>query len=151
MKPFQSILVPVDFSKHSKEALHTAADLSARYDAAVTIVHVFEPVAFGMPDGFILHTPEQLANLMTDLDKLLAVDKRDAESAGARRVETKQLQGIAAAEIIEQARKQGADLIVMGTHGRTGIGHVLLGSVTERVLRGAPCPVLSVKAPETST
>jgi nucleotide-binding universal stress UspA family protein len=148
MKPFKSILVPVDFSSHAQEAIRTAADLSVKYDASVTLVHVYQPVAYALPDGYVLYTPKQLADLLSECEKLLASAKREAEAAGARRVEIHQLQGVAATEIIEFASGRGIDLIVMGTHGRTGIGHALLGSVAERVLRKAPCPVLTVKGSE---
>jgi nucleotide-binding universal stress UspA family protein len=150
MKPFKKILVPVDFSPHALEAIHAAADLSSRYDASVTIVHVYEPVAYTLPEGYVLYTPKQLEELLREFDKLLASAKRDAEAAGARRVESKQLQGVAAFEIVEFAKANDFDLIVMGTHGRTGVRHVLLGSVAERVLRKAPCPVLTVKASEST-
>jgi nucleotide-binding universal stress UspA family protein len=151
MKPFKKILVPVDFSPHAQEAIRTAADLSSRYDASVTLVHVYESVAYTLPEGYLLYTPQQLADLLSEFDKLLTSARREAEAAGARRVDSKQLQGVAAFEITEFARANGIDLIVMGTHGRTGVRHVLLGSVAERVLRKAPCPVLTVKAPETKS
>jgi nucleotide-binding universal stress UspA family protein len=150
MKPLKNILVPIDFSSHAHEAIRVAADLATRYDASVTIVNVFEPVAYAMPEGYMLFTPRQLGDLMSEYEKLLASAKRDAEAAGARRVETKQLQGVAAHAIVEFAKQHDSDLIVMGTRGRTGLPHVLLGSVAERVLRKAPCPVLGVKASETA-
>jgi nucleotide-binding universal stress UspA family protein len=146
MKPFEKILVPVDFSPDSSESIRAAVDVAMRYGAALTIVHVHEPLGYTLPDGYVLYTPQQLSELLDELNELLASVKRDAESAGARHVSTAQLQGIAAHEIVEFAKADGYDLIVMGTHGRTGIRHVLLGSVAERVLRKAPCPVLSVKA-----
>jgi len=151
MQPVKKILVPVDFSAHSQEAVRAAADLSQRYDASVTIVHVFEPVAYPLPEGYALYTPQQLANLANEFEKLLVTAKRDAEAAGARRVDTRGLQGIAASEIVDFAQAHDIDMIVMGTRGRTGVRHVLLGSVAERVLRKASCPVLAVKAPETET
>ena len=147
MNTFSKIVVPVDFSTHADEAIRTAADLSGRYDASVTLVHVYEPIAYTLPEGYVLCSPQQLADLLTELDRLLASAKRDAEAAGARRVETQQLQGVTASEIVEFAKTHGIDLIVMGTHGRTGIRHAMLGSVAERVLRRAPCPVLTVKGP----
>ena len=70
------------------------------------------------------------------------------ENLGVTRVDRRLLQGAAAVEIVELARSADFDLIVMGTHGRTGLKHVLMGSVAERVLRTAPCPVLTVKASE---
>jgi nucleotide-binding universal stress UspA family protein len=148
MKPFKNILVPTEFSAHADEALRVAGDLAQRYDAAITIVHAYEPLAYSVPDGFVLLNPQQHADVLTEFSKLLAAAKSTALAAGARKVESEQLQGIAASEIVEHARAGGFDLIVMGTHGRTGISHALLGSVAERVLRRAPCPVLVVKAAE---
>lgn len=146
MKPFSKILVPVDFSTHSAEAVRYAADLSRRYEASVTLAHVYQPIAYPLPEGFVLHTAAQLANMMLEFGKLLEAAKADAEAAGALRVETEMLQGIASSEIVRFAGESGHDLIVMGTHGRTGIKHALLGSVAEKVVREAPCPVLTLRA-----
>lgn len=148
MTAFTKILVPVDFSSHSQSAIRAAADLSKRYDASVTLVHVYQPVALTLPDGYVLYTPSQMADLLSAFDKQLKASKKEAEAAGALRVETSLLQGVIASEILEFAKQQGSDLIVMGTHGRTGIRHVVMGSVAERVLRMAHCPVLTVKAQE---
>jgi nucleotide-binding universal stress UspA family protein len=150
MKPFKKILVPTDFSPYAHEALGTAADLAGRYDAAITIVHAYEPVAYTLPEGYVMLNPQQHADVLTEFSKSLAAAKSTALAAGARSVETEQLQGIAASEIVERARSGGFDLIVMGTHGRKGLSHVVLGSVAERVLRHAPCPVLVVKAAESA-
>jgi nucleotide-binding universal stress UspA family protein len=158
MKPIRKILVPVDYSVHSREAIRAAAELSSRFDASVTLVHVFElltgieaSLAYSLPEGYLLFTPKQIDDLTTEYRKLLAGAKRDAEAAGARRVEAQQLQGTPAFAILELAKSDGFDLIVMGTHGRTGVGRVMLGSVAERVLRAAPCPVLTVRAAEEAT
>jgi len=146
MKPFQKILVPVDFSPHSAQAIRTAAELSARFDASVTLIHVQEPLDYALPEGYVVLTAAQIDSLTAELAKLLAVAKSDAEAAGARGVATRQLNGIASLSIVEFAKSEPFDLIVMGTHGRTGLRHALMGSVAERVLRTAPCPVLTVKA-----
>lgn len=145
MQPFQKILVPVDFSDHSAEAVRTAADLSRRYDAPLTIVHVFDPVVYALPEAYVLFTPEQLDKLTSALEAQLAEVKQMATEAGAARVETRLLHGLVGTKIMELAAS--SDLIVMGTRGRTGLGHLLLGSVAERVVRLAPCAVLTVKAP----
>lgn len=145
MQPFQKILVPVDFSDHSAEAVRTAADLSRRYDAPLTIVHVFDPVVYALPEAYVLFTPEQLDKLTSALEAQLAEVKQMAAEAGAARVETRLLHGLVGTKIMELA--SSSDLIVMGTRGRTGLGHLLLGSVAERVVRLAPCAVLTVKAP----
>ncbi len=145
MKPFKQILVPIDFSPVAREAIGVAADLAQRYEASLTLVHVYEPIAYSLPDGAVLLNAQQLSTLITEIDNLLLSAKRDAEAAGAKKVEVVQLQGFAATEICVLAETKAMDLIVMGTHGRTGLSHVMLGSVTERVLRKAVCPVLAVK------
>lgn len=148
MKPFGRILVPVDFSAHSAEAIRCAADLSPRYDAPVTLVHVFQPVEYALPEGYVLFATSQLASMMAEFEKQLDAAKADAEAAGALRVETKLLQGMVSSEIVTFAEGSGHDLIVMGTHGRTGLRRALLGSVAEQVVRRAPCPVLTVRVRE---
>lgn len=149
MKPFKKILVPVDFSPHSREAIRTAADLATKYGSSLTLVHVFQPVALTLPEGYVLFSAQQLVDINDRFEALLASGKKDAQSDGAQSVETALLQGSPAPQIVEFAQRGGSDLIVMGTHGRTGIRHALMGSVAEHVLRRAPCPVLTVKAPDT--
>jgi nucleotide-binding universal stress UspA family protein len=146
MNAFKNIVVPVDFSSHSDEAVRIAADLSIRYEGALTLVYVFQPVHDPMPEGYVLYTPTQITEMTQHFERLLGASKKQAEGAGAVDVQTRLLQGFVTAELLEFARKQRADLIVMGTHGRTGVAHALLGSVAERVLRKAPCPVLTVRA-----
>lgn len=145
MKPFQKILVPVDFSAHSQHAVRAGADLAKRYQAALTLVHVYQPIDFGLPEGFASYTPAQLAELLSALTKQLDTAKSEAEQAGAPQVNTELLQGVIATEIANFAKDKGYDLIVMGTHGRTGFGRLLMGSVAEKVVRTAPCPVLSMR------
>jgi nucleotide-binding universal stress UspA family protein len=90
--------------------------------------------------------PQQLVDINNQLETLLAYAKNDAESDGARGVVTALLQGLPASQILEVAQREGTDLIVMGTHGRTGICHAFKESVAEHVLRRGPCSVLTVKA-----
>ena len=148
MTPFKKILVPVDLSANTTEVLRYAADLSRRCEAPLTLVHVYQPVAYPLPEGFVLYSAEQLANMLTEFQHLLAKAKTDAETAGATNVETRMLQGAAFAEIIQCATEGHFDLIVMGTHGRKGLRHALLGSVAEKVVRMAQCPVLTVRSTE---
>jgi nucleotide-binding universal stress UspA family protein len=145
MKPFQKILVPVDFSAHAQHAVQAGADLAKRYQAALTLVHVYQPIDFGLPEGFVSYTPAQLAELLSALTKQLDAAKVEAEQAGAPQVNIELLQGVIATEIANFAKEKGYDLIVMGTHGRTGFGRLLMGSVAEKVVRTAPCPVLSMR------
>ncbi len=142
---FQKILVPTDFSSHAQHAALVAADLAQRYDAELTLLHVQSAELFDIPEGYVLNLPAQLDQLMTVLGERLAGFQQAMRADGVRRVETRLLRGNIAGEIVAQA--QEFDLIVMGTHGRTGLQHLLMGSVAERVVRLARCPVLVVRAP----
>ncbi len=145
MKPFQKILVPVDFSAHSAEAVRVAADLSRRFEAPLTLVHVYDPLVYALPDGYIFMPQPAIDQLLDAFKEQLAQAKVQALDAGATRVETQVLQGFVAGAIVDRATAGAFDLIVMGTHGRTGMQHVLVGSTAERVVRLATCPVLTVK------
>lgn len=144
MPIFKEILVPVDFSTHSAEAIRVAADMAQCYRASLTLVHVVDPLSFAV-SAYEFHSAEQRRVLMAELEKSLAAAKRGAEAAGAERVETKLLEGAVAAVIVDLANTADFDLIVMGTHGRTGFKRALTGSVAETVVRTAMCPVLTVK------
>lgn len=150
MAPFKKILVPIDFSPHSDAAIDAALSLAKHYDASLTLVHVFEPIALAMPEGSGFYASAQLADAAREIDKTLN-QKRDAVSAKAgKAVEALQRSGSPPREIVDFAKSHSFDLIVVGTHGRTGVAHMLIGSVAERVVRSAPCAVLTVHAPETA-
>ena len=148
MKPFKKILVPVDFSLHSEEAIRIASDIADRYQGALTLVHVFEPISNALPAGFVLYTPPVMTDIMGRLELQLAAVAESARAAGTRDVVTRLLTGDAWHEIVRFAEEGKYDLIVMGTHGRRGIKHALLGSVAERVVRRAACAVLTVRVDE---
>jgi nucleotide-binding universal stress UspA family protein len=142
---YKKILIPVDFSPHAAEATRVGADLAKRFGASVTLIYVYDPLAYAVPDGFVMLPPPELDKLFDAFRAQLASSERLALDAGAPRVETKLLQGFVASQIAEFASRGEFDLIVMGTHGRTGMQHLFLGSVAERVVRLASCPVLTVK------
>jgi nucleotide-binding universal stress UspA family protein len=150
MKLFKKILVPTDFSAHAEEATRIAVDLSKQYDASITLIYVYEPVTYPLPEGYVMYTPLQLEQMFSEFNTRLVAAKSAAESAGAERVEARMLQGLAAGEICDFAAHGQFDLIAMGTHGRTGLKRVLMGSVAERVVRLATCPVLTVRRPDES-
>jgi nucleotide-binding universal stress UspA family protein len=147
MTGFQRLLVPVDFSAHSVEATRVAADLARRFDASLTLIHVYDPMIYALPDGFIMVPQTGIDKLFDAFRSQLDSARRQALDAGAPRVETKLIEGFVAAELVELAKRGEFDLIVMGTHGRTGMSHVVIGSIAERVVRLSPCPVLTVKRP----
>jgi universal stress protein A len=145
MSGYRRILVPVDFSAHSAEATRVGADLARRFDASLTLVYVYDPLAYALPDGFAMVSQADIDKLLEAFRAQLAASQRLALEAGAPRVETKLLQGFVAGQIVEFASGGEFDLVVMGTHGRTGMQHLVMGSTAERVVRLARCPVLTVK------
>lgn len=145
MSNFERILVPVDFSDHSAEATRIAADLALRFGASLALLHVYDPLAYALPDGFIPMPQAQTDKLLEMLHSQLASSQRVAVEAGVAQVDTKLLHGFVAGQIVDFASQGKFDLIVMGTHGRTGIRHLVMGSIAERVVRLASCPVLTVK------
>jgi nucleotide-binding universal stress UspA family protein len=144
---FKKILVPIDFSEHSTLALDTAVSLAKDFAASLTLVHVFEPLAIAVPQGYQLFSETQLNRLFEELHEGLARQRQRAEAAGATLVKSELLHGFAVGELQNYAEQNAFDLIVMGTHGRRGLSHAFLGSVAERLVRVAPCPVLTVRAP----
>ncbi len=147
MNAFKRILVPVDFSPSANQAVQFAIDLARRYDAALDLVYVYQSVAYALPEGYVLITPDQLNEILQVFEKQLEAAKQEAQKAGVANVETALLQGYPINEILRRAEERHADLIVMGTHGRSGIKRLVLGSVAENVLRGSSCPVLVVREP----
>jgi nucleotide-binding universal stress UspA family protein len=145
MSSYEKILVPVDFSVYSAEATRVGAELAKRFDASLTLVYVYDQLAYALPDGFAMMPRSEIDRLLDAFRAQLAVSQRQALDAGAPRVETKLLQGFVAGQIVEFASRGEFDLVVMGTHGRTGMQHLVMGSIAERVVRLAPCPVLTVK------
>ena len=138
----RKILVPIDFSPHSTEALAWAVDLARLLGAQVTIVHVREPVVFIADEG---------AQLMNDAAEEAAQESARRELEKARsgvtslNVDAELVVGVPAAEIVRIAKEGEFDLVVLGTHGLTGLKRVLLGSVARQVVHLAPMPVTLVK------
>lgn len=134
------ILLPCDFSEFSRRALDHALTLAGWYKAELTAIHVLPPPlpsADFLPQP--LYEPALREQVLTELRRFL----KPAESAGIP-VRSTILEGDPVAQIVEQARHLPADLVIMGTHGRSGPRRWVLGSVTEKVLRTSPCPVLTV-------
>ena len=142
MNPLKNILVAVDFGESSKEALDLAVELAKRFDAKLTITHTCEIPAYAYP-GVAL-TPVDLLGPIEDAARqalqgtLSDVQKRIPGARGILR------RGTAAAETLAAIEETKPDLVVIGTHGRTGLSHLLLGSVAEKLVRLSPVPVLTV-------
>lgn len=149
----QRILVGVDFSPESDAAIRTAIGFARAFDATITLLHVHElptmmnsivPGADSAADAHDMRDAAQ-AQLNELVARLRASDPRALE--GGITIQTEAAGGIAADVILERARSGRFDLVVVGTHGRTGLRRLLVGSVAEAVIRGAPCPVLTVHLP----
>ena len=146
--PFTGILVPTDFSELSGVALEFGQELAERCGASLHLLHVIEDpfVAGAIPsEVYVPDVPALRASLVTEAEAQLASLVPD-RVRDALRVTTEVLVGNAASAICEAAAATPCDLIVMGTHGRTGVAHLFLGSVAEKVVRTAPCPVLTIRS-----
>jgi len=145
MVEIRRILCPIDFSDFSRRALDHALGIARWYRSTVTALHVFSaaPVATFGPGPVVF---EPIVLTAGDREQLLADTKAfiAAESAPGIAIEAVIREGNVAAEILEQANTMGADLLAIGTHGRSGFERLVLGSVAEKVLRKARCPVLTI-------
>jgi nucleotide-binding universal stress UspA family protein len=141
---FMKILAPTDFSEHSALALDTAMDL-APPGATVVLCHVIDdaPLTYGYI-GVAVPTQDMLARLAQEAERELQAFKPTVPKPDVL-LERRVVHGNPYLEIVRLAEEEAVDLIVLGTHGRSGIKHFLIGSVAEKVLRKAPCPVLVVR------
>jgi nucleotide-binding universal stress UspA family protein len=139
--PIHTILHPTDFSDHSSVAFRMACALARDYGARLVVVHATGLPAIAFVEGGAPPRPEDLfAAAEAELSRVRPPDPQV-------RVERLLKEGDPVTEILSAAREAGADLIVMGTHGRTGLGRLLMGSVAEHVVRHATCPVVTVRTP----
>ena len=141
----RQILVPVDFSENTPAVLDWAAHLAEEHGSAITLLHAYHlPVEFQQLEGAYL-PPDFWQSVRGEAEATL---RRHGEAFQRRglHVDTAVCEGYAATVIVEEANSRHADLIVIGTHGRSGLKHLLLGSIAERVVQKASCPVLTVKA-----
>lgn len=138
------ILVPTDFSDGSNEAFETALALAADSGARVTLFHVHHVPASVFPDVILPMAPELMHNLEHSVELVMEQLCLRGRAKGVD-VERRTAFGTTHVEICNLAEKLDVDLIVIGTHGRGGLSHAILGSVAEKVVRRAPCPVLTVR------
>ncbi|NNL85064.1 MAG: universal stress protein [Myxococcales bacterium] len=154
MNDFRHILVPHDFSDHAHAALQIGVGLAKRLRAEVTLVHIVQPPSYAYgypaPGGTAAALPNLLELEQSARQGLVDLIEGLAEPPFRAKAEVYQGDNISQA-LCEAARKLDVDLIVMGTHGRTGLAHAFIGSVAERTLRSAPCPVLTVRGAESSS
>ena len=149
MIALKNVLVPTDFSETSDSALRYGKALATAFGATLHVVHIIEE-PYGQPwaveaYGFSLAALQD--EWIKDAQARLAASVTEDEKKTLKTVTTTVL-GHPVMEILRYASDNAVDLIVMGTHGRGPLGHVVLGSVAERVVRKAPCPVLTVRTPE---
>lgn len=144
----ERILFPIDFSEGAMNALDYAISLSKEYNAKLYLLHVVHEIS--MTAGWqVPHI--RIDELYRDMEESARKELEKCcmeELRGLKDVERIVLRGIPDEEILKVAREKKIDLIVIGTHGRTGIDRFLFGSTAEKVVRKAPCPVLSVRLPE---
>jgi nucleotide-binding universal stress UspA family protein len=141
---FQRILVPTDFSETAQRALDHAIEVARAFEASIHLVHVHSLPMVYTPDGVMMGPLWNEADVRTDLQQGLSRAAAEVRARGIPEVTTELLDGPAWQEIVKAATDGGAELIVIGTHGRSGLKHFLLGSVAEHVVRKATCPVLTV-------
>ncbi|HEY5658671.1 MAG TPA: universal stress protein [Myxococcota bacterium] len=144
MLPFKKILVPVDFSSHSARALDYAMGLARHFDGKIYLLHSY-PVHIERIAAYGMTVPENFEQECRDAAAQHLHKWVEKVSAEGVKVEAIVTPTFASEAIVKRAEQIGADLIVMGTRGLTGVSHVLLGSVAERTIRHAPCPVMTVK------
>jgi nucleotide-binding universal stress UspA family protein len=141
----KKILVPTDFSPHSEVALRYACEFAEKFGAELHFLHVVQELFAG--NGFYALPANYFEEVQAESERRLAAIP-DSKSSAGKTVVRKAIIGVPFVEIIRYAKANGIDMIVMGTHGRGAVAHLLMGSVAERVVRKAPCPVLTVRDPE---
>ena len=147
MLSFKVIVVPIDFSDHSLRALPYAASIAQKFRAKLKIIYVDEPSLQAADVAWVAVDEESIdedhaARAIRTLEKIVLEQVPQDVAADAE-----VLSGDPIDKVVRYARDEGADLIVMATHGRSGLSHVLMGSVAEHIVRKAPCPVLTLKQP----
>jgi nucleotide-binding universal stress UspA family protein len=140
----KKILHPTDFSANSKEAFDYAVGMAEKFGAEIMLLHVVERFDYAPPEYYM-----SAAELGTEIERRMAESlthlEKVAEAVTAVKVTPMVLEGKPFVEIIRFAKEKGVDLIILGTHGRTGLAHILIGSTAEKVVRKASCPVLTIR------
>ncbi len=141
------ILVPIDFSPDSMSALTYAGEFAAMFKAELVLLHVIEPIYYATPTDMYAVS----ANVTTLLEEQRRMAEEQFKRIGAQLHKKRQRfralikTGSPSHVITDMAKRQRGDMIIMATHGRTGLAHMFMGSVAERVVRTAACPVLTVR------
>ncbi|MFO1435371.1 MAG: universal stress protein [Gammaproteobacteria bacterium] len=144
MADIRRILCATDFSPSAKYVYEYAIDLAARMQAEIILIHAYQIPAYTLPDGVVEVPVEVEDDIRKRLAEQLENFSRSVDNKGVK-VDAKLFDGVPYVEITHAARELKADLVVIGTHGRTGLAHLLLGSVAERVVRTCEAPVLTIR------
>jgi nucleotide-binding universal stress UspA family protein len=139
------VLCPIDFSDTSRAAMAYAVDVAGRYDAALMLLHIYAAPGYTLPEGMIVAGPVEMLEISRAVHEAMETWKAAAAALGAKEVQIETALGSTHNEILRVAKEGAFDLIVMGTHGRTGLSRVLLGSTAENVVRHSSCPVMTVR------
>ena len=143
----KKILVPIDFSDYSKNSLKYAANFANKFNAEITLIYVVEPVIYP-PDFSMGQIAIPSVNAEWDLKAKEELEKLGKQEIPERiKVSTIIKTGKPFLEIIDTAAEENIDLIIIATHGHSGVEHILFGSTAEKVVRKAPCPVLTLREP----
>lgn len=144
MISLERILLPTDFSEYSAQATKYACAFVEKFDAELYLLHVIQEPITAMPSPGAIYPPGSMLQELRDYAEKELAELLDPEWEQQRQVIRATAEGPPFVEIIRYARDKEIDMIVMGTHGRSALVHMLLGSVAEKVVRKAPCPVLTV-------
>ena len=143
----KKILVPIDFSDYSKSSLKYAVSFASKFNSEITLIYVVEPVIYP-PDFSMGQIAIPSVNVEWDLKAKEELDKLGKqEIPDSINVSIKIKTGKPFLEIIDTAAEENIDLIIIATHGHSGVEHILFGSTAEKVVRKAPCPVLTLREP----
>ena len=143
----KKVLVPIDFSDYSKSALNYAADFALKFNAEMILIYVVEPVIYP-PDFSMGQIAIPSINTEWDMKAKEELDKlADTEISNSITVKTIIKTGKPFIEVIETASEEDVDIIIIASHGHSGMEHILFGSTAEKVVRKAPCPVLTLREP----
>jgi len=149
MADIKRILFATDFSDNSKYALTFAISFAQKYDAMLYILHVIQQPSYplGMYAEISFDAMDKFSQSISDAVEKEIQTLKEKDLKGYPKYECMIVHGTPFLEILRTAKEKNVELIVVGTHGRTGLDHVLFGSTAEKVVRRAPCPVLSVRLP----
>jgi nucleotide-binding universal stress UspA family protein len=152
MISIKTILLPTDGSACSRKAMNYAVSFAKQYDARIVALNVIDQRLEEQTRNAVIEIGHELMQRLHDgytrEARRILQEVADVGAKAGVQVETKMIKGIPFDEIVRFGQELSADLIVIGTHGHTGVSHLLLGSVAEKVVRRAPCPVLSVRMEE---